>query len=148
MPDADRRQDVLNAEEAIRQLATEMARVKALAAEVDFIKTTLANASQALEQSRASLDSVNSMVQRNTSSSTKAVTDASEAAVRALLESKEHLARVAGDVPHGLEAVTQNLTRAMEVRSAQQRKLETWTLILVAVAAALSLGGFVVAMVK
>jgi t-SNARE complex subunit (syntaxin) len=143
MPDADRRQDILKAEEAIQQLAAELVRVKALAAEVDFIKTTLASASQALEQSRASLDSTNSAIQKSTSSSTKAVTEASEAAVRALSEAKDHLARVAGDIPRALEGVTQNLTR-----SARQRKLATWTLILAAAAALVSLCGLVAALIR
>ena len=148
MPDADRRQDILKAEEAIQQLAAELARVKALAAEVDFIKTTLANASQALEQSRASLDSANSAVQKSMSSSTRAATEASEAAVRALLEAKDHLARVASDIPHALEGVTRDLTQALEVRSVRQRKLVTWTLILAAAAALVSLCGLVVAVIR
>jgi len=148
MPDADRRQNILNAEETIRQMATEIARVRALGAEVDFIKTTLANASQTLEQSRASMDSANSAVLKSMSASTRAVTDASEAAVRALSEAKDHLVRVASDIPHALEGVTQSLTQAMEVRSARQRKLATWTLILAAAAALVSLCGLVAAVIR
>jgi len=148
MPDANRRQEILNAEETIRQLAEEMARVKALVAEVDFIKTTLANASQALEQSRASLDSANAAVQRSSSASTRAVIDASEAAVRALSEAKDHLARIAGDLPRALEGVTQNLTQVMEDRFGRQSRLTTWTLILAAAAALASLVGAILAILK
>ena len=140
----DRKQEILKAEETIRQLAAEMARVSRTAAEVDIVKSKLENAHIALEQAKAALDSAASAISRTEASSSKAIAKASEASAAALAEARGNLEQVAIALPNSLQDFSNKITLALEARTVQLRRLVLLSVVLSAAATIIGVAVLVV----
>ncbi len=144
MNEQERRQEILQAEEVIRQLAREMARVSESATQAEEARRKLDEASAAMNQAKRALDEATKVVEASGNQSQAAVTAASKEAVKALAEASEQLDRLDNHImtaidrlqaaAQAVEGSPEKLSEMLDSRLAELASLLRWALTFAALA--------------